>query len=60
MFNKGDRIRIIDGFYGAGQCGVVIGEPAEGRDYRYWIPVLFDDEDDPTFFKDGGLEKVEP
>jgi len=58
MFNKGDRVRIVAEFHGAGRCGVVVGEPVEGRDYRYWIPVLFDDEDDPNFFKDGGLEKV--
>lgn len=57
-FEPGDRVRIVHGFYGEGRMATVVGTPVEGRDYRYWIPVLFDDEDDPTFFKDGGLEKV--
>ena len=58
MFVKGDKVRIVAGFCGAGRSGIVVGGSVEGRDYRYWIPVLFDDEDDPDFFKDGGLEKV--
>lgn len=56
---KGDRIIIKEGWGDAGKTGVVLSrEMSAGRDRDDWVPVLMDDDDDPTFFKSDGLEKV--
>lgn len=51
------RVRVKEGWDGAGKRGVTLGPamPVGGMD---WVPVLFDNEIDPTFFKLHGLEIV--
>jgi len=56
MFKKGDVVAIRLGWSGVGRRGVVVGPVAEGRDRDDWTPVLWDGDDDPTFFKGEGLE----
>jgi hypothetical protein len=55
-FKKGDVVEIREGWDGKGRKGVVVGSVAEGRDRDDWTPILWDGDDDPTFFKGEGLE----
>lgn len=47
-------VRIRQGWYEAGRTGVRLG-PDVHVGGQFWIPVLWDDEDDPTFHKAAGL-----
>lgn len=49
-------LRIRSGFEGAGRLCIALGkEIFVGQE---WTPVLFADDEDPTFFKSAGLEEV--
>jgi len=56
---KGSRIRIRDGWDEAGREGVCLGKkvtsPHTGQE---WLPVCWDDEEDPDFFKPAAIEVV--
>lgn len=52
----GPRVRIKAGCGGAGRLGTVVG--AQIRADQWWCPVLWDDEEDPDFYKSGTLEVV--
>ena len=56
MFEKGALVMIQNGWDGEGRVAEVIGPEVRGRD-TVWTPVLFADEDDPTFFKTDGLRR---
>jgi hypothetical protein len=56
LIEKGNVVVIRKGWSGAGRRGIVVGPKAIGRDRDDWTPVLWDDEDDPTFFKEAGLD----
>lgn len=49
------KVRIKYGWEGVGKSGLVIGEPirVSGQD---WLPVLWDDEEDPDFHKLEGID----
>ncbi len=54
-------VRIRTGWAGAGRIGLVLGDmrlikayPSESG--QYWTPVLWEDEEAPTFHKSIGLE----
>jgi len=50
------RVKIKSGWEGAGREGVVLGETVlTGQE---WVPMKFDDEEDPEFFKKAGLEFI--
>lgn len=51
---KGDRVWVKEGWYGCGLLATVLGEPIFVQ--QEWVPVLFDHEEDPSFFKLAGLE----
>lgn len=48
---KGQRVKIKEGYgyLGEGREGVAIGEPVEID--QYWIPIKWDDEEDPNWHK---------
>jgi len=47
------RVRIKKGWEGAGRAGTRLGLDVFVE--QGWAPVLWDDEEDPTFFKSAGL-----
>lgn len=47
-------VRIRKGWEGAGRIGRVLGNAVMVQ--QWWTPVLWEDEDDPNFFKTAGLE----
>lgn len=49
----GQRIAIREGWSGANRRGTAIGEPVFYE--QDWVPVKWDDEDDPNFHKRAGL-----
>jgi hypothetical protein len=49
-------VRIKVGWEDAGRLGKQLGEPVFVQ--QWWTPVLWDDEEDPTFHKTAGLEEV--
>jgi hypothetical protein len=49
-------IKIKKGWDEEGKLGTQIGKPVFVE--QYWTPVVWDDEDDPTFFKTAGIEEV--
>ena len=51
---KGTRVRIRAGWSGAGRVGKALAAPMFVL--QDWVPVVWDDEEDPDFFKDAGLE----
>ena len=55
---KGDRVWIKADWYGGGRIGTVLGDPVFVQ--QEWVPVLWDDEEDPDFHKMAGLEIYEP
>ncbi len=57
---KNERIVIRKGWYEAGRQGTAVGEPVFVE--QDWLPVLWDDDEDPTFHKLAGmaLAPVEP
>jgi hypothetical protein len=50
------RLRIREGWHGAGKTGVRLGPDVYVR--QHWTPILWDDEEDPDWHKASGLEKV--
>lgn len=56
VFEKGELVIIQNGWDGEGRVAEVLGTEVKGRD-NDWTPVLFADEDDPTFFKTDGLRR---
>ena len=50
------RIKIKQGWEDAGVTGVAVGEPVFVR--QFWLPVLWDDHEDPTFHKLAGIETI--
>jgi hypothetical protein len=48
-------IKIKDGWEDAGRHGEQLGDPIEVNGMS-WTPVLFQDEEDPDFFKTAALE----
>jgi len=57
MSNTPKKFKISTGWFGAGRTCEIIGEKKEvnGRD---WVPVIFDDEEDPSWFKPEALEVI--
>ncbi len=58
-----ERVVIREGWHEAGRQGTALGEPVFVE--QDWLPVKWDDEEDPTFHKRAGLtfapdEPVEP
>lgn len=51
-----ERLRIKDGWHEAGKTGKRIGWDVIVK--QSWTPVLWDDEEDPDWFKAAGLEAV--
>lgn len=51
---KGSRIRIKRDWFGGGSAGKALGAPILLD--QHWVPVLFDVDEDPCFFKLAGLE----
>ena len=49
-------VQIKQGWEDAGRIGKQLGEPIFVQ--QLWTPVLFDGEDDPSFFKTAALEEV--
>jgi len=56
MFRVNNRIRISKGWEDEGRCGRCLGRSVEDRYGMKWVPVEWDDEDDPTFQKESSLE----
>lgn len=54
---KDCKIRVKDGWEWHGRSGRALGEPI-CIDTQYWIPILFDDQLDPDWFKLSGVDKV--
>ncbi len=50
------RIRVKKGWYEFGKVGTCLGNPVFVN--QEWIPVLWDDEEDPEFFKLAGVERL--
>ena len=58
-------VKIRDGWQWAGRVGLVLASPICTRQYplsggQSWTPVLWEDEEDPDFFKTAGLESCTP
>jgi hypothetical protein len=51
------RVQIKDGWHGAGKQGTLLG--ASIMVGQAWAPVLWDDEEDPDWFKAAGLEMLD-
>ena len=51
-------MRIKKGFIGEGKIGLVLGETVYVD--QPWVPMLFEDQEDPDFFKEYGLEWAHP
>lgn len=49
-------VAISDGWCDAGKIAIKLGEPIMVG--QWWTPVLFDDEEDPCFFKTAGLTEI--
>lgn len=49
----GDKVQIKYGWCNDGRKGSVVGCPVFIE--QWWIPILWDDEEDPDFHKDAGL-----
>jgi len=56
--NNPRRVRIKEGWGGAGQEGVILGANVDVE--QLWTPVLWDDEEDPDWHKTAGLEFKTP
>jgi len=52
------RVQVCDGWYEEGKEGAVIGPSTDINGMR-WTPVLWDGEEDPTWFKQYGLNFAE-
>ena len=50
------KVIIREGWHDAGKQATVLGPPVFVE--QYWLPVVFDDEEDPTFFKLAGLRQT--
>lgn len=48
------KIVVRDGWVDAGRVGIALGTSIFVE--QWWTPVLWADEDDPTFFKTAGLK----
>ena len=51
---RGNKVRIRFGWVQFGKVGVIIGEPVFVG--QSWTPVVWDDEEDPEFYKTVALE----
>lgn len=51
---KGKRIQVKEGWHEFGKTGIALGEPVFVE--QDWLPLKWDDEDDPTFNKLAGIE----
>jgi len=51
---KNARVRIKCGWSGAGNSGTAVGEPVFIE--QWWLPILWDGEEDPDFHKLAGIE----
>ena len=56
QYSNGTRIRIKKGWEDFGQVGTCLGIPIFVD--QLWIPVLWDNEEDPEFFKLAGVERL--
>lgn len=54
MGYKYTRVKIKQGWEGAGRKGTALGEPVFAG--QEWLPVLWDGEEDPALFKLAGIE----
>jgi len=52
------RVRMRDGWEDAGQLGWQLAPSVFER--QEWAPVLWDNDEDPTFCKEAALERVKP
>lgn len=48
------RVRIKVGWWGEGLTGRVLGRDVFVE--QYWTPILWDGDEDPSFFKTAGIE----
>ena len=55
-YTYGTRIRIKKGWSEFGKVGTCLGNTVFVE--QEWIPVLWDNEDDPDFFKLAGIERL--
>lgn len=53
---KGTILVIRQGWEGTGRVGIALGAPVYVQ--QWWVPILFRDGEDPTFFKAAGLEPL--
>lgn len=53
MIYKNCKVGIKEGWDGFGRHGRALAEPVWVE--QYWLPVLWDDEEDPTFYKLAGI-----
>lgn len=49
------HIRVKKGWHEYPKTGICLGKPVFIE--QWWIPIKWDDEDDPTFFKESGIER---
>lgn len=52
------RCIIKDGWHNAGKEGVVLGKLVEDHSGMLWVPILWDDEEDPDFHKERGIDFI--
>ena len=50
------NVRIKEGWEGEGKSAVQIGGPSVVNG-QFWTPVVFENEEEPEFFKTAGLEE---
>ncbi len=50
-------VKIKEGWHQVGRKGKQVGREIFAE--QWWTPVLWDDEEDPDFFKSAGLDKIE-
>lgn len=55
-FKKGSWVVIKAGFMDEGKVARVLGQAV--YEQQWWVPVKFNHEEDPTFFKAAGLEAL--
>lgn len=53
----GRRVRVKKGWHDAGKCGTVLGDSIYVK--QFWSPVLWDEDEDPTFCKETCLEFID-
>lgn len=53
---RGTVVVIKDQWDKSGRVGIVLGDPLFVK--QWWVPVLFRDQEDPTFYKLAGIEPL--